>query len=107
MPARQKRKNRQAQEGGEVETELAQYEHGEAAADTVAADLQARMREMVLYALEPETAVRDSWSTQFFQRSRVWRASLRMICFCGYRSTGSGRCWRISSSKHQSKGGMA
>ncbi len=49
-----------------METELAQYEHGEVAADTVAADLQAGIREMVLYALEPETAVRVSWSTAIF-----------------------------------------
>jgi hypothetical protein len=51
MPARRKRKTRQAPEGEEEETELAQYEHGEAAADAVAEDLQAGIREMVLYAL--------------------------------------------------------
>jgi hypothetical protein len=62
-PARRKRKTRQAPEGEEVETGLAQYEHGEAAADTVAADLQAGIRG---YALEPETAVRVSWSTAIF-----------------------------------------
>jgi hypothetical protein len=66
MPARRRRKTRQAPEGEEVETELSQYEHGEVAADTVAADLQAGIREMVLYALEPETAVRVSWSTAIF-----------------------------------------
>jgi hypothetical protein len=50
-----------------VETELAQYEHGEAAAaDAVEADLQAGVREMVLYALEPEIAIRVSWSTAIF-----------------------------------------
>ncbi len=43
-----------------METELAQYEHGEAAADAVAADLQAGIREMVLYALDPEIANRVS-----------------------------------------------
>jgi hypothetical protein len=66
MPARRKRKTRQAPEGGEEETELAQYEHGEAAGDTVAANLLAGMREMVFYALEPGTADRVSWSTAVF-----------------------------------------
>jgi hypothetical protein len=66
MPARRKRKTRQAPEGEEEETELAQYEHGEAAADAVAEDLQAGIREMVLYALDPEIANRVSWSTANF-----------------------------------------
>jgi hypothetical protein len=66
MPARRKRKTRQAPEGEEEETYLAQYEHRETAGDTVAADLQAGMREMVLYALEPGTADGVSWSTAVF-----------------------------------------
>ncbi len=107
MPARRKRKTRQAPEGEEVDTELAQYEHGEAAADAVAVDLQAGIREMVLYALDPEIANRVSWSRPIFRRSRVLRASPRMICFRGCRLIDSGGCWRISRSKRQLKGGMA
>ncbi len=47
-----------------AETELATYEHGADAADAVAADIQAGVREMVLYALEPGAVV--LWSTAIF-----------------------------------------
>ena len=64
MPARRKR--RQAEEAEEAETALAIYEHGQSAADDVAADIQAGVREMVVYALEPDVAERVRWSTAVF-----------------------------------------
>ena len=66
MAARRKRVTRQAEEGEEEETVLAIYEHGAEAADDVAADLQNGVREMVLFALEPGTVGRLSWSTAGF-----------------------------------------
>jgi hypothetical protein len=107
MLARRKRKTRPAPEEGEEETDLAQYEHGEAAGDTVKPDLQAGMREMVLYDLAQGTADGISWSTAVFPTLARLAGLADDSLFSRLQLAGGRHCWRISRHRQLSKGATA
>lgn len=66
MPGQRKRTARQAAEDEVAETDIAVYDHSAVAVDAVATDLQQAVRDMVMFAVQPETIGSLKWSAAGF-----------------------------------------